>query len=112
MGLMAHHPGATAQTIPAPQRPVCDGDELEMLSLGCLDAEICQQTALELGLQLGNPPDWPFEGDWADKGCLYYPFDHPLYPNQAYFGSGGTCPQWKMTPMADAIRISCDGSTK
>lgn len=100
-----------AQDIPAPIAEVCQGEELERVSQGCMTAADCEAAAISMGLSIGSE-EWAFEGNWADKGCIYYPADHPLYPNQAYFGYGGTCTQLKMTPMADAIRISCDGSTR
>ena len=89
---------------------VCQGEALAVVSQGCVDAAACQVAAEEMGLQLGNDK-LPFEGDWSDKGCYYYPADHPLYPNQAYFGTAGSCSELRITPQAGAKRVSCDGTT-
>lgn len=89
----------------------CQGVELEMITQGCDTPEHCQEAAQSQGLQLGSE-EWPFTGEWADKGCVFYPADHELYPNQAYFGLGGSCPQLKMQPMAGGERLSCNGRTR
>ena len=100
-----------AQEVEATSVAGCQGEELELVTQGCDTAQHCAETAESMGLQIGSE-EWSFEGDWADKGCIYYPADHELYPNQAYFGKGGSCSQLKMTPMAGAVRMNCDGTTR
>jgi hypothetical protein len=88
----------------------CAGESLAIVSQGCVDAEACKLAAEEMGLSPGNDK-FPFEGEWEDKGCYFFPADHPLYPGEAYFGTGGSCSELRITPQAGALRMSCDGTT-
>lgn len=91
--------------------PVCEGAVLASVSNGCITSEICGTMAQGMGLQLGNEL-YPFEADYVDKGCFYYPDNHPEYPSQAFFGTGGTCSQLRIRPSAGGEHLSCDGRTQ
>jgi hypothetical protein len=95
------------------QRVSCDGTTLPPFDPTrcpgelCISMEGCREAALAMGLKLGNTED-PFAGDYPIKGCTYFPADDPLYPGEAYWGTGASiCGQLRADPPDGSIRLGC-----
>ena len=79
----------------------------------------CSAAATSLGQQLGAT-GYPFEGDYATKGC--YMFLSGSYVGRAFFGTGGTSaemtasdlvgPESRLICFSDAGAVTCDAVTR
>ena len=75
----------------------------------CTTSSACAEAALARNASLGGL-GYPFEGDWAVKGCAFFPADNPAFPNQVYWGVGATsCDELQSPPGDGSVRLECAG---